>query len=331
MKRTGFLIEKIIEPENMRLAFWKAQKGKQHRPEVVEFRSQLQDNLSQLAFDIEAGTYELGDYHYFTIHDPKKRCICAASFRERVLHHAVMNVCDPVFEKYQIFDSYACRREKGTYAALNRARDFSRRYSFFMKLDVRKYFDSVSHKILMKGLIRLFKDQRLLNLFNAIIGSYETREGCGIPIGNLTSQYFANQFLAPLDHFIKEKMKIRGYVRYMDDMVLWSNNQDQLKTAHQHLADKLSGEYDLELKNLIINTVKSGLPFLGYTVYTSVMKLSSKSKIRFRKKMKRAYFHLIEGNWDQQIFQRHVSSIVAFAEHAESLDFRKKVQSQFGY
>ena len=175
-----------------------------------------------------AQTLQIGDYHYFKIHDPKERLICAASFSERVLHHAVMNVCDPFFNRYQIFDSYACRKSKGTYAALDRARHFNHHFKWYLKLDVRKYFDSIHHGRLKRLLVKQFKDKSLLDLFNGIIDSYHVSDACGIPIGNLTSQYFANHYLAVADHFIKEELRIKGYVRYMDDMVLWHNDKISL-------------------------------------------------------------------------------------------------------
>lgn len=131
----------------------------------------------------------VGDYHYFKVFDPKERSICAAAFNERVLHHALMNVCHPIFERAQIFDSYASRIGKGTYAALDRASHFTKRYKWFLKLDFKKYFDSIQHGVVKSQLQRLFKDQELLNIFNSIIDTYEVAPSQGVPIGNLTSQY----------------------------------------------------------------------------------------------------------------------------------------------
>ena len=191
MKRENNLIEKITEPDNLRLAFWKARKAKEGKMEVTEFRKELDKKLLTLQEELLSGNVQVGNYHYFTIFDPKERLICAASFKERVLHHAIMNICHVNFEKFQIFDSYASRLGKGTYAALERAKFFQVKYKWFLKLDVRKYFDTIDHCILKQLLAKRFKDLSLLNVFFNIIDSYETSTGKGLPIGNLTSHAFA--------------------------------------------------------------------------------------------------------------------------------------------
>lgn len=228
MKRTRVDIEQVADPENLKLAFWKAQKGKHGNVEVEDFRCNLDKNLFQLQLQLLSGDVNVGNYHYFTIYDPKERKICAASFSERVLHHALMNVCHPIFESYQIFDSYATRKNKGTYAALDRAKQYQSKFEYFLKLDVRKFFDTISHNKLKNALRNKIKGNEILQLFYKIIDSYHTNLGRGIPIGNLTSQYFANHLLAEADHFVKEKLRVKAFVRYMDDMVLWGYNKNEL-------------------------------------------------------------------------------------------------------
>ena len=147
-KRIGFLINDIADPDNLRLANWKSRKAKDDKPEVIEYQKNLDANLLSLRNDLLNGSVEVGNYHYFTIYDPKERVICAAPFGQRVLHHAIMNVCHPVFERFQIYDSYATRLGKGQYAALERAKVYSHKYQWFCKLDVRKYFDSIDHDVL---------------------------------------------------------------------------------------------------------------------------------------------------------------------------------------
>ena len=169
-----------------------------------------------------SGEVEVGDYSYFKIYDPKEREICASAFREQVLHHALMNICHQYFERYQIYDSYASRPDKGVHAALHRAKTYSQRQFWFLKLDVKQFFASIHHTVLKKQLQHLFKDYELLTIFAHIIDSYAASPNRGVPIGNLSSQYFANHYLAGLDHFIKEELRCKRYVRYMDDMVLWN-------------------------------------------------------------------------------------------------------------
>lgn len=213
MKRAGDLYASITEPDNLQLAFYKAAKGKHDRHEVILFRKALDDNLSLLRRQLIQRCPDVGHYRFFQVRDPKPRRICAASFPERVLHHAIMNICDPVLERYAIHDSYACRKGKGTIRALERARIFSRRNGWYLKLDIRRYFDSVDQKIMLNLLRRKFKDQKLLHLFEQLLDTYQTEPGKGLPIGNLISQHLANFYLGFFDHWIKESLRVRCYLR----------------------------------------------------------------------------------------------------------------------
>ena len=170
------------------------------------------------------------------VFDPKERMICAAPFRDRVAHHAIMNVVEPHFESYQIDDSYACRTGQGLDAAIARAVAFSRAGDWYLKMDVRKYFDSVDHGVLKMLLRRRFKDPALLALLDGVIDSYENSPGRGLPIGNLTSQFFANHYLGVSDHYIKQTLGCRRYVRYMDDFVVWDSEKDRLRQVRDDVA-----------------------------------------------------------------------------------------------
>lgn len=205
MKRAGNLYHKIAELDNLELAFWKAQNGKSSKTAVVKFRKNLSQNLNEIRKEFIENRVKMGNYSYFTIYDPKERMICAASFKERVIQHAVVNVCNDEFEKFQIFDSYACRKGKGVDACLKRAVEFCKKYRWYLKLDIHKYYDSIHHDIMMNILRSRFKDGVLLAFFSNLLGTYCLSEKRGIPIGNLLSQYFANMYLAVLDHEIKEK------------------------------------------------------------------------------------------------------------------------------
>jgi RNA-directed DNA polymerase len=164
MKRAGNLFERMVERDNLRLAYWKALRGKRGQQEVRRFGDHLENNLAAMAEQVRAGTYPLGRFRQFTVFDPKERLITAPCFAERVLHHAIMNVCEPVLDGWLIDDTYACRVGRGRVAALARAQEFARRYPFFLKLDIRKYFDSIPHEELLARLARRFKDRALLEL-----------------------------------------------------------------------------------------------------------------------------------------------------------------------
>lgn len=316
-------MEKIADPDNLRLAYWKAQRGKSAKPEVLEYQQNLDQHLLHLRAELLGGNVRVGNYHYFKVYDPKERQICAAAFSERVLHHALMNVCHDSFEKYQIYDSYASRTGKGTLAALQRAAFFHTKHTWFMKLDIRKYFDSIDHDVLKSLLSKRFKDYKLMSIFTAIIDSYYTHPSKGLPIGNLTSQYFANHYLAVADHFVKEALQVEGYTRYMDDMVLWSDDKVSLLRKGRELKGFLGSVLQIELKPICLNQTLKGLPYLGYLLYPNFVGLNRNSRTRFKKKLELYENNLNTETWTQKDYQRHVLPLVAFVGQSRRI-FSKK-------
>jgi len=324
MKRENNLIEKIAEPDNLRLAFWKARKTKEGKMEVAEYRKDLDKNLLSIREELLSGNLQVGNYHYFTIFDPKERLICAASFKERVLHHAIMNICHANFEKYQISGSYASRQGKGTYAALERAAAFQKKYKWFLKLDVCKYFDNIDHEVLKAMLLKRFKDQALLQVFFHIIDSYQSVAGKGLPIGNLTSQYFANHYLALADHHIKEKMQVPAYVRYMDDMVVWADDKNLLLRIGYEFKSFLESKLSLTLKPYCLNSTDKGLPFLGYVLFPVTILLNNRSCKRFKTKLKLYANKLNHEEWSQNEYQAYILPLISFVKHANTFNLRTK-------
>lgn len=315
MKRAGNLYQKIMELKNLELAFWKAQKGKSGKKDVQVFRADLQNNLQMLQSDLQNGP-SLGNYHYFTIYDPKERVICAANFRERVLHHAIINVCEPYFEKFQIYDSYACRKGKGMDPCLTRAQQYCRKFNWYLKLDIHKFFDTIPHDRLLQLLERRFKDPHLLNLFSSLVESYEVQQNCGIPIGNLTSQFFANFYLAHLDHELKNVCRVPGYIRYMDDFLLFSDDKKELQNLQKYVESFLKHSLKLELNPAILNRTCCGISFLSYRIYPHELRLSVKAKKRFVRKI--AVANALES-------ADHALPLLAFLNRANSYGFRKSI------
>jgi retron-type reverse transcriptase len=313
MRRVGHLFERIVDRENLRLAVHKALRGKRSKQDARAFVARLDENLESMRVAIVSGDIALGEYHQFTIFDPKQRLITAPCFRERVLHHAIMNVCEPVFERWLIADTFACRRGKGRLAALHRARDFAGRSAFFLKLDIRKYFESISHEILAARLERLFKDRRLLLLLRRIIAGFESTPARGLPIGSLTSQHFANFYLGWLDRFVKQDLRVSGYVRYMDDCAVWAETSRQLRT---HLADMtafLRGELSLELKpEPYVNRTGHGMDFLGCRVFPRHITLNRRSRVRFRRKLRGLEHAYGNGELEEGSLQQRATAMVAF-------------------
>ena len=244
MKRATSLFNQIVSYENVRLAWLKARKGKSSKPVVRNFYKNVNSNLEKVQKNLKANPPVLSSYTQFTIFDPKERVISVVPFVDRVMHHAIMNVLEPVFERQFIFHAYACRKGKGSHKAVNYAFKKARTHKYFLKLDVRKYFDNIDHLVLKKLLSKIIKDVECLNLLFALIDSYgmvvstgsttassdsTTASGKGLPIGNLTSQFFANYYLSLLDHYVLEQLKPCGYVRYMDDFLLFDDSKEKLK------------------------------------------------------------------------------------------------------
>ncbi|MBQ9077421.1 MAG: reverse transcriptase [Muribaculaceae bacterium] len=323
MKRTGNLIERIADCDNLHLAFIKSCRGKQCKAEVIRFRERYDDNIRSIRDALLAGNVAVGDYNYFTIHDPKERLICAASFRERVLHHAIMNVCHDIFDRSLIYDTYATRRGKGVYAALDRAVKGASRYRYMVKLDYRKYFDSIDHEILKRQLSRLFKDKGLLTLLASVVDSYSTVPGKGVPIGNLTSQYFANHYLSGLDHRMKECVRVPVYIRYMDDVLMMDDDRMRLRDAVGEMTGYSETELSLRLKTPVYRCCDNGMPFLGYVVRPHCLTLSGRSKRRFRKKIESCRVKYETGELGEGEYASHLLPLLAFVRHARCRKFRE--------
>ncbi len=330
MRRLGNVIEQIADADNLRLAFWKASKGKRGSIHVLRFRDDLDANVRRLRDQLLSGPIGWGPYHRFYVEDPKKRLICAPPLRDQVAHHAMMNVCEGEFERYQIYDSYACRKGKGLDAAVARARRFSRTGDWYLKLDVRRYFDSLHHVVLKMLLRRRFKDRRLLEILDGVIDSYATTPGRGLPIGNLTSQFFANHYLAVFDHFVKETLRCRRYVRYMDDFVIWSDCRAELCWIRREAEQFLGEELRLELKPVCLNACSRGMTFLGYRVFPGRLGLARRTRNRFRRKMRRYHALYESGFWDEEETARHVEPLLAFVRRAESIEYRKRILEETG-
>lgn len=316
-------MHRIADYDNLQLAFIKSCRGKQSKAEVRLFRERYDGNIREIRESLLSGNALVGDYSYFTIHDPKERLICAASFRERVLHHAIMNVCHDVFDRSLIYDTYATRRGKGVYAALDRAVWGASRYGYMVKLDYRKYFDSIDHGILKMQLERLFKDRRLLSLLGAIIDSYSTVPGKGVPIGNLTSQYFANHYLSGLDHLMKERVRVSVYIRYMDDVLMMDNDRGRLRDAVAVMTGYSGTELSLRLKSPVYRRRESGMPFLGYVVRPHYLTLSGRSKRRFSKKIASSQARYESGEYSEDEYRQHLLPLLAFVRHARCRGFRR--------
>jgi RNA-directed DNA polymerase len=246
---------KIISVRNLHLAWKKAKKGKTKRLCVIGFNKNLASNLFRLNKELIENTYLPKPLITFTLRDPKTRKISKSSFRDRIVHHAIVNIIEPIFDKSFIYDSCANRIGKGNLSALKRFDKFKRKVSknnnrkcFVLKADIKHYFQEVNHDVLLKLLKRKIKDENFLKLVEKILNNFDSEiRGKGMPLGNLTSQFFANVYLNELDYFVKHKLKIKYYLRYVDDFVILHENEEQLKEWKTQIDEFLRQELKIEL------------------------------------------------------------------------------------
>lgn len=275
--------------------------------------------------EIFRGTVQVGEYEYFYIEDPKLRLICAASFRERVLHHAIMNVCHPCFERNLIETTYATRPQKGIYKAIDRAKAAMRRYCYVAKFDFRKYFDSIPHDLLLASLGRMFKDKILLQIIADIIESYSKSDGRGIPIGNLTSQYFANYYLSGMDHWIKETLRVPEYLRYMDDFLVFADSYIEINDYVAQIKMFAEQKLKLALKPVVVAMTMCGIDFLGYRIYPNKILLTQRSKRRFVKKSKMYNYFKDNETWSELEYYEHITPLLSYALKGYTQGLRRTV------
>ena len=327
MKRVGGMYEPILELDNFLVAFHRAARGKRYRAEVREFQDGLPNWLASIADRLSRGSFAFGRFHQFLIHDPKERIITAPCFEERVVHHAIMNVCEPVLDRWLIDDTFACRVGRGREAAVDRAMQFCRAQPWCLKLDVRKYFDSIDHDRLLSLLKRRFKEVPLHELFHRIVRSFRGAQGMGLPIGSLMSQHFANFYLGGLDRYVKEALQVRGYVRYMDDMLLWGDDRRELQHVQGECERFAGDELRLEFKPAQIRRVERGISFLGCRLFPTHVELNRRSKQRWKRRVRfleKAYRLGLLSDLD---LQKRLTSLTAFAKsgRVRSWKFRTSV------
>jgi retron-type reverse transcriptase len=309
------LFEKIISLENIFCAWREFQKDKRNRTDVKEFSADAEKNIFELHDELEKGTYRHGSYEPFWVRDPKLRLIHKACVRDRLLHHAIFRVLYPLFNKSWIFDSFSSREFKGTHAAMKRFRDFAWKISqnntrpvWVLKLDIRKYFDSIDHEIILALLyvalpykVSILKDDdRLFDLLKNNIHSYSTLPGKGIPLGNLTSQLFANVYLNPLDQYIKHRLGVPYYIRYADDIIVLSESREFLIELLSKISSFLENELRLTIhpNKILIRCWSKGIDVLGFISYPS------KTIVRFstaRRMFKWLDFQSTPVDFDEQL------------------------------
>lgn len=331
MKRNGNLLPLITAYPNIRLAWLKTLRGKRSSSSALRFGRNLDANLRGLQKRLRSQDAGWGNYRQFQIFEPKQRTISAAPIAERVMHHAMMNILEPLFERPLIYHCYACRKNKGTHAAVKQAFHWSRSGGWFLKLDVRGYFDSIDHKVLYQQLTRLIKDPSVLQLLYSLLSSYATIPGKGLPIGNLTSQFCANLYLSGMDHSILEQCRPRAYLRYMDDFVLWAQTKEELSAALHHITDYCDEHLKLHMKPPVLARVETGLPFLGFLIRPSGIYLTQKSRARMKKRALSIQTALRSNSIGQETAGMRAQSVNAAVGLARCRRFRVQLWQGSGF
>ncbi len=322
------LYSQLISIEHLLQAWEEFKVGKRNRKDVQFFERNLENNLFFLNQALIKKTYHHFSYTAFNIYDPKFRHIHKALVRDRIVHHAVVSLIEPIFDKIFIYDSYSCRKNKGTHKAVDRLEKFTRivsknytRGCWALKLDIKKFFPSVDHEILVRLLNKKVTDPDILWLLMNVIESFQSDQGKdkGIPLGNLTSQVFANIYMNELDQFIKHKLKVKYYLRYADDFVIISSKRVDLDQYLEPIISFLNDRLKLCLhpKKIILRKLSWGIDFLGYIVLPHY--------ILPRTKTKRRMFKKLEQKRELQNFNQSLQAYLGYLKHANSFKIKMEL------
>lgn len=338
MKRFKNLYPAVFEFQNLLKAARQAQRGKRFRPDVAQFNLNLERELLSLQQELKEKSYRHGGYRHFPVHEGKKRIISSAPYRDRVVHHALCNVIEPLIDRTFIHDSYACRKGKGTHAAVDRLTQFIRQNKYALKIDIRKYFPSIRQDVLLSILKRKIGDEDVLWLITEILNSHQESLPCdekgnflldfegaaGIPIGNLTSQFFANAYLNPFDHFVKEDLHCAAYIRYVDDFVLLNDSKQSLNAWREKIKTFLQKELDLSIhqERASVFPIEQGIDFLGYQVYRDHRLVRNGNGYRFLKRFKKMKTQCQKGEKTVREISQSVASWIGHVSHADSWRLR---------
>lgn len=336
------MFDQVTSWENLLLAFRRASKGKRGRTSVAAFEYRLEENLLQLQHELLSRTYTPGAYTSFYIHEPKRRLISAAPFRDRVVHHALCNIIEPIFERSFIADSYANRAGKGTHRALDRVQALARRYRYVLQCDLQQFFPSIDHAILRQILARKVHDPAGLWLIDQILASgigvlseqYDmvyfasddllaVNRPRGLPIGNLTSQFWANCYLNPFDHFVVRELRCPGYVRYVDDFMLFGDELQTLWRWKAALEERLA-RFRLTIHpGAAPRPVSEGIPFLGFIVQPEHRRLKRRKGVFYRRKLARLLADWRAGRRPLSTVDESVRGWINHVRYANTMGLRK--------
>lgn len=342
--------DRICQYEELYQSHLEARKGKRYRDDVLVFTDRLEENLIEIQNELIWQTYKVGRYRQFYVREPKLRLVMALQYRDRIVQWAVYRQLYPFYDRMFIEDSYACRRGKGSHKAADRLQYWLRQVSrkpgkwYYLKLDISKYFYRVDHLVLLEILSRRIKDPRLMQLLSEIINCEDTRFGLpaglspeectedmwladvGMPIGNLTSQLFANLYLNELDQLCKHELHVHYYIRYMDDVIILSDDKRELAELKMIIEEFLNDILHLDLnKKTAIRPCSLGVDFVGYHIWATHRKLKKQTARRMIRNVKRMCEEAAAGKLSREEFERTVASYKGVLQHCNSYGLRNKL------
>lgn len=329
-------------------AYRQAARGKRARFSTASFDHQLADHLLELQDELQTRCYQPGGYRHFYLHEGKRRKISAAPFRDRVVHHALCNIIEPVFERRFIFDSYANRMGKGTHRAVDRLQQFARHYRYVLRLDIVKHFPSLDHAILRDYLARVVRDDEVLWLIEQILISgvgvlddeytmswfpgddlLAAARPRGLPIGNLTSRFWSNCYLNPFDHFVKRELRCSAYLRYVDDFALFSNRKWELWKWKQAIIDRLAQlRLTIHAQSAQVTPVAIGIPWLGFVVYPTHRRIKARNVRNFTQRLRMHWQAYREGLISFAEFDASVQGWINHVRYGDTWGLRQHVLGQ---
>ncbi len=321
-KSYGNLWSQIVSFENLLRGYNEARKGKRYQFEVLRFSDCLEENIFRIQDDLIAGRWRPSPFREFIKVDTlKRRLIQAPAFCDRVVHHALVGITQPFMERKWIYDSYACRRGKGVHRCVSRTKDFLYRawrmweHVYVLQADISKYFQSINHKILLNILQRTFREKEVLSLYQTIIETNNTT-GQGIPIGALTSQTLANHYLSEVDHFVKEKLRVKFYIRYMDDMIILGSSKEYLKDILVELKLFIETKLELHLNpKTHIYPACQGVDFTGYRIWKTHILPRKRNVKAAKKRFKSISKRYAKGEVDLEYAKSRVVSFIGYMQH----------------
>ena len=337
------LFNKLIEPENLFRAWEEFRRDKKKKEDVVLFEKSLESEIFKLHRELANGTYKHSGYSGFYISDPKKRHIHKAIVRDRVLHHAIMGTLYPLYDKIFIHNSFSCRVNKGTHKGVEALRSMlwkasknNTRTAFILKCDIQKFFDSINHDILLSILNKLIKDEQLMNLLTEVIESYSGNrstlfERCGLPIGNLTSQLFANVYMDKFDQYVKHVLKVKHYARYTDDFVVVSESRECLLSLLPKLVEFLGKELNLKIhpKKVEIRRYTEGVDFLGYVVFPHYTKVRKRTIRRISRRIREKTVLYRSDKLEKEKLEATLMSYLGVLSHADTHRFSEQIRNDY--